>query len=221
MVTVVHELGQISVPDWVNDLESFRRWTDTDDFPEKGNIWFLKGQVWVDMSKEQIFTHVLVKTRFLVTLDGVVTPAKRGLLLGGGAFLSNVEAGLSRKPDVTFVSNATLAEGLVRFVEGMREGILELEGSPDMLLEVVSQSSVRKDMIDLRRAYWEAGVREYWVVDARREIPLFDIFRHTARGFTATRKQDGWLKSQVFGKSFRLVRTVNALGHPDFTLEVR
>ena len=34
-------------------------------------------------------------------------------------------------------------------------------------------------------------MREYWVVDARPETPLFDILRHTARGFTATRKQDG------------------------------
>ena len=56
--------------------------------------------------------------------------------------MSNVDADLSVKPDGTFVSNAAIEEERVRFVEGMREGVLELEGEPDMVLEVVSQSSV-------------------------------------------------------------------------------
>lgn len=62
MVTFLNESVRVSVPDWVVDLESFRRWADADDFPETGRIWFLQGEVWVDMSKEQIFTHVGVKT---------------------------------------------------------------------------------------------------------------------------------------------------------------
>ena len=48
------------VPNWVNDLESFRRWTDADDFPPKGNIERFNGEVWVDMEQGAVFTHVLV-----------------------------------------------------------------------------------------------------------------------------------------------------------------
>jgi Uma2 family endonuclease len=73
----------------------------------------------------------------------------------------------------------------------------------------------------LRAAYWEAGVREYWIVDARREPLEFDILRSTARGFVSSRKQQGWIKSAVFGKSFRLRQGTNALWHPEYTLEVR
>jgi hypothetical protein len=59
-------------------------------------------------------------------------------------------------------------------------------------------------------------------VDARKEPLTFDVFRHTAKGYTATRKQDGWLKSAVFGKSFRLTQQVDpALGDVVFNLEVR
>jgi Uma2 family endonuclease len=221
MIRVMNEEDLVSVPEWVTDLESFRRWTEAEDFPEKGNIGFLNGAVWVDMSKEQVYTHVLVKTRFTIVLGGLVEAAKLGMYLSDGVFVSNVDAGLSVKPDGTFVSNVALDEGRVRQVEGMREGILELEGSPDMVLEVVSQSSVRKDKVDLRSAYWEAGVREYWLVDARREPVTFDILRQTSRGFTSTRKRDGWLKSDVFGKQFRLVRTLNPRGNPEVTLEVR
>ena len=41
------------------------------------------------------------------------------------------------------------------------------------------------------------------------------------KGYAAARKQDGWMKSAVFGQSFRLSQEKDALGHPLFTLEVR
>jgi hypothetical protein len=58
MVTYVIEDERISVPSWVVDLGSFRRWAEGEDFPEKGRIWCLKGEVWVDMSKQQLFSHL-------------------------------------------------------------------------------------------------------------------------------------------------------------------
>jgi Uma2 family endonuclease len=90
-----------------------------------------------------------------------------------------------------------------------------------MALEIVSRSSVYKDIVFVRQAYWEAGIREYWLVDVRKEPIQFDILRHGARGYVATRKQDGWIKSSVFGHSFRLVSARDPKGNPDFTLEVR
>jgi hypothetical protein len=51
-----------------------------------------------------------------------------------------------------------------------------------------------------------AGIPEYWVVDARGEEMEFQIYKHGANRYSATRKQDGWLKSALFGKSFRLIR---------------
>jgi len=221
MVTVVNESSQVRVPDWVVDLASFRRWADADDFPEKGNIWFLNGEVWVDMSKEQVFTHLAVKNEYAFVLTGLAKAGRMGMYLPDGLFLSNEDAEIAGKPDGTFVSNAALEKGRVRLVEGMEEGVLGLEGSPDMVLEVVSRSSVQKDTIDLRRAYWEAGIREYWLVDARQNPPSFEILRHAARGYISARKRDGWIKSEVFGKSFRILRRTNVLGNPEFTLEVR
>ena len=90
-----------------------------------------------------------------------------------------------------------------------------------MVLEVVSRSSVQKDTRNLREDYWQAGVREYWLIDARPDPLTFDILRHTPRGYRAAPKKDGWIRSAVFGKSFRLLRGITALGHPQFTLEVR
>jgi Uma2 family endonuclease len=86
---------------------------------------------------------------------------------------------------------------------------------------VVSDSSVRKDTQWLRQDYWIAGIREYWLVDARKEPLVFDILRQTPKGYRATPKKDGWLKSNVFGKSFRLTYETSESGDPDYTLEVR
>ncbi|MGH7224168.1 MAG: Uma2 family endonuclease, partial [Gemmataceae bacterium] len=134
--------------------------------------------------------------------------------------LSNVDADIAVKPDALFASTDALADR-VRILEGKNEGYVELVGSPDMVLEVVSTSSVRKDTQRLRRDYWQAGIREYWLVDARKEPLDFDILRYTPKGYRAVLKKDGWINSVVFGKSFRLIHRIAALGRPKYTLELR
>lgn len=221
MINILDEKLHIAVPDWVTDLESFRRWIDDEDVPEKARICYLEDEVWIDMSKEQVYSHVLLKTKIAARLSFLSDENNFGLFLADGVRVTNLEANFSVKPDGMFASTASLEVGQVRAVEGMEEGFLEMEGTPDMVLEVVSPSSVRKDTQVLRQKYWEAGIREYWLVDARKEPLSFDIFRHTARGYIASRKQQGWLRSAVFGRQFRLTKQTTALGHPDYLLETR
>lgn len=38
----------------------------------------------------------------------------------------------------------------------------------DIVIEVVSASSIRRDYVDKAEDYWAAGVKEYWIVDAVR-----------------------------------------------------
>lgn len=90
-----------------------------------------------------------------------------------------------------------------------------------MVLEVVSRKSVQKDTVTLRDRYWRAGIPEYWLVDARKTPLSFDMLRATTRGYVATRKQDGWVRSQVFDGLFHLTQTSDALGNPLYTLESR
>lgn len=222
MITVINESNRVvSIPTWVVDLESFRRWADADDFPEDGRAWYLQGEVWIDMSKEQIFSHLAVKREFFFVLTGLVKAEDLGLFLPDGLLLSNVAADISGNPDATFASTASIQANQVQLIEGWDGGFVEMEGTPDMVLEVVSASTVHKDTVVLRQAYWQAGILEYWLVDARQEPVRFDIFRRTAKRYVATRKRDGWLKSSVFGKSFRLTLRTNPLGHPEYTLAVR
>lgn len=213
-------VDHVEIPLWVIDLDSFRAWVDRKDFPDQGRIDFIRGEVWVDMSKEQIFTHVAVKTEITRILAHLVKTARAGLFFADGAFLSNVDADIAVNPDAVFVSHAA-RQDRVRLLEGTKGGYVEMEGSPDMVLEVVSDSSVRKDTQQLRQDYWEAGVREYWLVDARPDPLIFDILRHSSKGYRTTPKKDGWIKSNVLGKSFRLTQERSEYGDPEYTLEVR
>ncbi len=135
--------------------------------------------------------------------------------------LSNFAADISGNPDGLFLTYTTRQTDRVRLIEGRDGGFVELQGSPDMVLEILSKSSETKDEVLLKQGYWEAGIPEYWLVDARNEPPRFDLHRHTSRGYVVTRKQQGWVKSAVFGQSFRLVVQVGPRNDPEYTLEVR
>ncbi len=211
----------VRVPEWVNDLESFRRWAVSDEAPETTPVFFLDGEVWIDMSKQQIFSHLRVKQELLRVLGNVVRESRLGDMIPDGLLLTNVVANLSGNPDGTFISRESFREKRVRLVEGKKNGYVELEGTPDMVLEVVSDSSTKKDTELLRDLYWKAGIPEYWIVDGRHDAVEFTILKHTTRGYSAVRSAAGWLKSPVFGKSFRLTRRLDELGHPDFVLDVK
>ena len=222
-ITVVDtEVGEFNIPAWVKDLASFRRWVEEDDTLDFGRVGYLKGSVWIDMSKEQLYTHNAVKTELTIVLGGLVKAERLGRYFSDGVLLCNVPADVSGQPDGTFVSNERLDSGLVNDIVGKRDGgFVELEGSPDLVIEVVSPGTVRKDTVRLRQAYWEAGVTEYWLIDARTEPLKFDILRHTVRGYVAARRQGGWVKSAVLGHAFRLTQTFDPRGRQDYTLEVR
>jgi Uma2 family endonuclease len=209
---------RIRIPSWVVDLEAFRRWSE-DAYPETGRIAYLKGDVWVDMSKEQLFWHNDAKGEINTVAHLLVKTNRLGRYFTDGAFLSNVEADVSNQPDGMFVSAAGLQQRRVWVVEGRGRGHVELEGTPDMVLEVVSDSSVEKDTVILRRAYAEAGIREYWLVDARQQPLRFDILRRNERGYVASRKRAGWLRSEVFDRWFRLTEQPGGDGFPVFTLD--
>src|SRR5689334_4692619 len=104
MYTFVCDSLEVLVPRGIVDLESFRRWADAEDFPENARIWFLKGEVWVDTSREQPFTHGAVKTEITAVLAGLVKREQKGRYWGAGVFVSNVAAMFAGKPDGTFVS---------------------------------------------------------------------------------------------------------------------
>ena len=221
-VVIQQEEEAVRIPKWVRDLASFRRWAKSEHFPERGWYAHLNGELWVDPSMERL-GHNQIKSEFLAVLKPLVEQAGLGRFLGDRMLLTNVDAELSTEPDGMFLSYDALREGRVRLEQG--DESLEVIGSPDIVLEVVSPTSLHKDRVVLRDLYWRAGVREYWLADPGRgrdgEDAEFEILRRGPRSYAAVRKQTGWLRSAVLGKSFRLLRESDPLGYPVYRLDVR
>jgi Uma2 family endonuclease len=213
----------LPIPETARTLAGFRAWVKDDSFPEKLRVAFINGEIFLDMSNEELQTHVAVKdeiTRCLLTL---IRELDLGQFFGDGALVTNVEAGVSNNPDSAFIKWASLEDGLARLVPRKdRQGrFVEIEGRPDWVLEVVSDSSVVKDTRRLRTAYHHAGIPEYWLVDARGAEIAFHIFHSRKAAYAAAPKNGNWQRSKVFDREFRLVRERARLGLWRYTLEIR
>jgi Uma2 family endonuclease len=220
MVVKTQAHGPIEVPEWVVDFDSFGEWRYSDGVPEKLKAHYIRGRVWID-EYEDIFSHKRVKLAIVLTLGTIARNENPGILFPSGILYSNISADLCIEPDATFVSADSIRTGRVTFKAGRRscDVATELVGSPDLVVEVVSPSSVDKDYEHLFAAYYDAGIREYWLIDVRKAGEVeFTIHRRSAKGFVPVRTVKGWSSSDVFGRSFRLVRR-EQFGLADYVLE--
>jgi Uma2 family endonuclease len=210
----------IQIPLWVINNNTFLRWACSDEFPERGRLSFLNGEVRVDMSPEELYTHNRLKGEFATALTTVVKGNRLGQFFHDRTLLTHRAIGLSTEPDGMFISFDSIRSKRVRKVRGAVRGYKAWAGSPDMVLEVVSDSSVYKDTVELKSLYWEAGIAEYWLVDGRQGED-FAIFRHQRTGYAPATKRAGWHKSEVFHSWFKLGRRTDEVGDPEYNLEIR
>ncbi len=214
----------IRVPvDAVATLDGFREWVLSDESPEHWRFSYIQGEVYIDMSPEELDTHNKVKTEVSRVLSTLNDKLDLGEFYSDGTLVTNQAAGLSTEPDGTFVSWPTYEAGRVRLIPRKNRPwqYNELQDTPDWVLEVVSRSSVEKDTRTLRETYHRAGVPEYWIIDAQSEEIDFQILRYRRDRYVAVAAREGWLRSRVFGRNFRLERRHNRLGRWNYSLQTR
>jgi Uma2 family endonuclease len=214
---MVVEIGgqEVFVPDWIVDLDSFLRWADSDEYPERGQVSWFSGERVFDMSPQNIDSHARVKQMLYRYLGEFVDERDIGELLPDQTLFVHADGGTAHEPDALVILWETLEAGRVAYRE-ITEGrgrLMQVTGSPDLLIEVVSQSSVAKDRQRLPERYFAAGVREYWIVDARAGEIEFDLFVRGETEFLAIEPDaDGYRRSPVLGAGFRMERTENSRG---------
>src|SRR5262245_56020170 len=76
------------------------------------------------------------------------------------------------EPDLLYLSNARAAEVLTP---------ANVQGAPELLIEIGSPGTRRRDETIKRRLYERSAVSEYWVVDP--DIDVVRIYRRTGEGF--------------------------------------
>jgi Uma2 family endonuclease len=134
------------------------------------------------------WSHQAVVMRTAALLYEHVTAGALGQVVAAPVDVVLDEArGLVVQPDVTYLPNERLH--LVRN---------QVWGAPDLVVEVESTGTRRRDRVWKRRWYAQYGVCEYWLIDAAAEtVTVFrfgDATRRTRRTFRApARVQSGVL----------------------------
>jgi Uma2 family endonuclease len=213
---------RVRVPAGAMTHAEFRAWVTSPQFPPGVRATFVDREVTLDRSPEALESHNKVKSRFTSVLHELASREDLGEVYGDGVLLTHEGAGLSTEPDTSFIAWSTFESGRVQLVKkAHREGdYIEIVGAPDVVVEVVSDSSERKDLNLLRAAYLLAGVGEYWLVDARAEALSFQILVRRGAEWAQAGAKDAPQRSEVFGRTFTLSRTRNRAGRWSYDLAV-
>jgi Uma2 family endonuclease len=106
----------------------------------------------------------------------------------GQVFIAPIDVRLNERnifqPDILFISKEKAS--LI--------GERMIEGPPDLVAEVLSPSSAYHDLRTKFRAYEQAGVQEYWIVDPERRS--VEVFVSSGRKFQLRQEAEGEGKAQ-------------------------
>lgn len=214
--------GELLIPAEARSLQGFRHWVHSDRFPEQGRIDYLSGDLEIDMSPEDLYTHGAVKAEIAAELQQLVTRKDLGNVFVDRTRVTAPNVGLSVEPDVVVVLWDSLEAGRAREVPAAGKGpdrFIEIEGAPDLVVEILSDSSARKDRRRLPELYEAAGVRELWLVDARPDELAFEVRSLGPGGYLLQSPQAGWRLSPVLGRKIRLSKQRSRHGRWRYRLE--
>jgi Uma2 family endonuclease len=219
-----HTDETVRIPPEALTFEGFRKWSHSPEFPDRGRIDYLAGHVEADLSPEDLYTHGTLKVAISSGLHALVE-GRLGHVFSDSTRIASRFAGLSVEPDVVVVLWDSLRSGRLRHVPAAGKKpnrYVELEGAPDVVVEVVSDGSLRKDTERLPPLYARAGIPELWLADARGEEVWFQILTlEDGRYVPVEADAEGWIRSPRLGVSFRLVRYSTPVATWSYVLERR
>jgi Uma2 family endonuclease len=216
----------LRIPEDAFSFDGFQHWTESDGFPETGRIDYLEGNVEVDMSPEDLYTHSAVKTAIALKLGTLIVEGDLGDVFIDRSRVRSRFAELSVEPDIVVVLSSSLQTGRVRLVPAASgkgpDRFSALDGPVDLVVEIISDGSVGKDNRRLPRLYARAGIPELWLVDARGKDLQFRIYSLRDGAYeTVEPGLEGWVRSPQLGVEFRLLRRRADPAPWRYTLEQR
>ncbi|RPI86112.1 MAG: Uma2 family endonuclease [Planctomycetaceae bacterium] len=224
---IVFEDDLLEIPANVGTFDAFRRWVHSPRFPERGRIDFVANKIEIDMSPENLFHHGELNSEIHSVLYSLAKREQWGHVFVDRARISNPKARLSAEPDVTAVSFEAIETGRVHLLPAAKSSkkpgqFIEMEGSPDLVVEVVSEGSRKKDTLRLPSRYFRAGIREFWLADALQEELRFEIFRRGRSDWVRTKPDaEGFRRSEVFQAGFRLTGCPSRAGGWRYDLKMK
>jgi Uma2 family endonuclease len=137
--------------------EEFLEWNGTN------GIWaeWVEGEI-VYMSNPSL-THQDISDFLTAILRFFVEANEFGRVISAPFQLKFDFQDSSRQPDLMFVSNANASKVKKQFVQG----------TADLIIEIISPESRTRDKGDKFYEYEQAGVKEFWLIDADRKRAEF------------------------------------------------
>ena len=132
--------------------------------------------------------HQRISRKLLLALDKHISETKSGEL-----FQSPIDVYLDEynkpQPDLIFISKEK--SGMIT-----HDGIM---GIPDLIVEIISPTSIIRDRIEKKNLYEKMAVQEYWLVDPQYEaIEIYTLQNHRYELFSAATTLEGEFKSALF-----------------------
>ncbi len=180
--------------------KEFKHWLDERPASDINHYELLRGKI--IMNPPAGWPHGSVESNIHTPLATFVRAHGLGIMLGSSAGY-DLPSGDTVEPDISFIATERLTAGpapqpgkFVRIV-------------PNLVVEILSPATARRDRTEKKAIYQENGVEEYWLVDTkRREITVYTLTGkrfgrgkvYTARDLLSSRTLSGFTLrlSEVF-----------------------
>jgi Uma2 family endonuclease len=101
--------------------------------------------------------HQILVMKLILRLGSLIEASKQGILVPAPV-------------EVTLPAATTVVQPDLVFVRAERRGIIKqnrIEGPPDLVVEVLSPSSIRYDRVTKFEVYETSGIQEYWILNPK------------------------------------------------------
>lgn len=92
------------------------------------------------------------------------------------------------QPDLLFVNNDR------SFIIDLKNGIM---GAPDLIVEIISPSSIKIDRFDKKEMYKKFAVKEYWLIDPKNQTDEIYVFENDDYKLHQFLEIEGAIKSTI------------------------
>ena len=130
------------------------------------------------MTPSPVMRHQRISRKMLIALDNHVTDNDLGEVFDA--------------PSDVYLDNENVVQPDILFVSKERLDIIgekNIQGAPDLVIEIISESTAYRDLVQKKKLYVRFGVKEYWIVIP--EESSVDIF---------TLKDNAFVLHKSYGK---------------------
>jgi Uma2 family endonuclease len=165
----------------------FRRWLRSRPSTDINHYELIDGRI--VMTPPAGWPHGHVEARLVRRIEEHVDQKNLGVVQGSSAGY-DLPSGDTLEPDVSFILRARFAAG-----PSPKAGQF-LRIVPDLVIEILSPATSRRDRTEKKAVYERNGVREYWIVDPKKRAVSVLHLQKSKYGPART-IQSGVVKSRV------------------------